>query len=133
MRKKVRESVSRQKKMIREATAAADGSAAGETGTADNGSTGNNAATNSDTGNKDNAIQKAADKKVVIEKTAIQKVEDYAKECAQRTAENALSSLTGSIKQQSDAKIAALEKEKQAALSSSNFDIFTKTGHRRKV
>jgi uncharacterized coiled-coil DUF342 family protein len=56
-------------------------------------------------------------KKTEIKKTAIQKAEDYAKKSANKLAAEGLAILTNSIKQQSEAKIAALEKDKALELS----------------
>jgi len=56
-------------------------------------------------------------KKVSIIKTAINEVEDYAKKSASKIADQAATVLTNSIKKQSDAKIAALEKDKAAELT----------------
>ena len=71
------------------------------------------------------AIQIAQTKKnedtiVTIKKLALQQVEDYAKQSAGKIATDALNVLTSSIKQQSDVKIAALEKDKSAELSNSS-------------
>ena len=60
------------------------------------------------------------DKTVKDREKLIDKVEDYAKKSENKIAAYALSTLTDSIKRQSEAKIAALEKEKQAALSNRN-------------
>jgi hypothetical protein len=64
--------------------------------------------------------QKDADKIVEIKKTAQQQVEDFARQSAGKIASDALNVLTGSIKQQSDAKVAALEKDKAAELSNNS-------------
>jgi hypothetical protein len=64
--------------------------------------------------------QKKEDKIVRIKKTGIQQVEDYAKQSAAKIATNALQIITSNIKQQSDAKIAGLEKDKAAELSNSS-------------
>lgn len=64
--------------------------------------------------------QSTADKTVEIKKTALQQVEDYAKQSAGKMATDAINIITNSIKQQSDAKIAALEKDKAAELSNSS-------------
>lgn len=61
--------------------------------------------------------QKTEDQVVKIKKTALQQVEDYAKQSGTKIAGDALNLLNNSIKQQSEAKIAALEKEKNAELS----------------
>ena len=66
------------------------------------------------------AVKDTAKKTVEIKKTALQQVEDYAKQSAGKIATDALNILTSSIKQQSDAKIAALEKDKSAELSNSS-------------
>jgi hypothetical protein len=63
--------------------------------------------------------QNLQNKIVTIKKTALQQVEDYAKQSAGKIATDALNVLTSSIKQQSDAKIAALEKDKAAELTNS--------------
>ena len=52
-----------------------------------------------------------------IKENALQKFEEYAKQSDQKIASAAFSILSNSIKQQSDAKIAALEKDKAAELS----------------
>ncbi|MDB4903095.1 MAG: hypothetical protein JWQ63_2376 [Mucilaginibacter sp.] len=64
--------------------------------------------------------QSTADKTVKKEKTALQQVEDYAKQSAGKIATDALNVLNKSIKQQSDAKIANLEKDKAAELSNNS-------------
>jgi hypothetical protein len=64
--------------------------------------------------------QSTADKTVEIKKTALQQVEDYTKQSAGKMATDALNVLTSSIKQQSNAKIAALEKDKAAELGNSS-------------
>jgi hypothetical protein len=64
--------------------------------------------------------QSTADKTVEIKKTALQQVEDYAKQSAAKIATDALNVLNKSIKQQSDAKIANLEKDKAAELSNNS-------------
>ena len=61
--------------------------------------------------------QKTEDQVVKIKKTALQQVEDYAKQSGTKIAADALNLLNNSIKQQSEAKIASLEKEKNAELS----------------
>jgi len=61
--------------------------------------------------------QQDADKDAKIKKTAIQQVEDYAKQSAGKIASDAFSILNTSIKQQSEAKIAALQKDETAELS----------------
>ena len=58
-----------------------------------------------------------ADQVVTIKKTALQQIEDEAKKSAGTIAANALNTLKNSIKQQSDAKIAGLEKDKAAELN----------------
>ncbi len=82
----------------------------------------------------DETLKNAKDKekeKVEIKKTAIQqvenyakqsalKLEDYAKKNAGKIATDALNMLTNSIKQQAEAKIAALEKDKAAELKNSS-------------
>jgi hypothetical protein len=60
--------------------------------------------------------QGTANKKVELEKTALQKVEYYAKQSTGKIASDALNALNNSIKQQSDAKISALEKDKASEL-----------------
>jgi len=67
-----------------------------------------------------NNVQKEEDKKVEIKKTALQQVEDYAKQSGAKIATDALNMLNNSIKQQADAKVAALEKDKAAELSNSS-------------
>src|SRR5581483_10153347 len=67
-----------------------------------------------------NMVQQLENKVVEVKKTAIQKVEDYAKKSAAKIAADALNTLQKSIQQQSAAKIAALEKEKNTELSNSN-------------
>jgi hypothetical protein len=62
----------------------------------------------------------AAKPSVEIKKTAIQQVEDYAKKSAGKIAMDALNTLNNSIKQQSDAKIAALERDKANELNNSS-------------
>lgn len=57
---------------------------------------------------------------VKIKKTALQQVEDYAKQSAGKIATNALTTLSNSIKQQADAKVAALEKDKNSELSNTS-------------
>ena len=57
---------------------------------------------------------------VEIKKSALQQVEAYAKKSAGAIATDALNVLTSSIKQQSEAKIAGLEKDKAAELSNSS-------------
>ncbi|GAC1312354.1 MAG: hypothetical protein NVSMB24_33690 [Mucilaginibacter sp.] len=70
---------------------------------------------------KNLTIEKSdADKTVEIKKTALQQVEDYAKKSAGKIASDALNTLNNSIKQQSDAKIAALEKGKANELNNIN-------------
>ncbi|HEY0246218.1 MAG TPA: hypothetical protein VGC01_11690, partial [Mucilaginibacter sp.] len=64
--------------------------------------------------------KKNEDQKVAIKKTAIQQVEDYAKQSGAKMATDALNTLSNSIKQQSAAKIAALEKDKAAELSNTS-------------
>ncbi len=66
------------------------------------------------------AVKEMQDTIVTMKKTALQQVEGYAKQSAGKIATDALNILTNSIKQQSDAKIAALEKDKSAELSNSN-------------
>jgi len=62
----------------------------------------------------------AEDQKVSIKRTALQQVEDFSKQSASRMESDAINILTNSIKQQSDAKIAALEKDKAGELSNAN-------------
>jgi len=64
--------------------------------------------------------QANAGKIVKIKKDAIKKVEDYAIQSAGKIATGALDILNNSIRQQSEAKIAALEKDKAAELSNSS-------------
>ena len=64
--------------------------------------------------------KKTEDAIVKIKKTALQQVEDYAKQNAGKIAGDALNILNNSIKQQSGAKIAALEKDKAAELSNTS-------------
>jgi hypothetical protein len=66
------------------------------------------------------AAKTEADQTVALKKTAIQQVEDYAKQSAGKLATEALSALNNSIKQQSAAKIAGLEKDKTAELSNNS-------------
>ena len=61
--------------------------------------------------------QGTEDKIVAIKKTAIQQVEEYAKQSAGKIAADALNALNNSIKEQSAAKIAALQKDEAAELS----------------
>ena len=130
--KHVKKSVDRQLEMFKKAAAAADGSCPCETGQA-NSETGdtaesntgkseedNDGTTGADTGKKEISDKKAANKKISLWQQTTQKIEDFAKQSESKIAAYALNTLTDSIKRQSDAKIAALEKEKQAALSSSN-------------
>jgi len=70
-----------------------------------------------ETDKKDNA---EADQSAKIKISALKQVEDYAKQSAGKIAENALSTLTKSIGQQTQAKIAALEKDKANELSNSS-------------
>ena len=55
-----------------------------------------------------------------IKKTALQKFEDYAKQNGVKMATDALNTLNASIKHQSGAKVAALEKDKAAELRNAN-------------
>ena len=60
------------------------------------------------------------DQAVVLKETALQQVEDFAEKSAGKIADDSLKILTSSIKQQSDLRIAALEKNKSAELSNSS-------------
>ena len=62
-------------------------------------------------------VQDNLNNEIVIKKKALQEVEDYAKQSGSKMATDALNSLNNSIKQQNDAKIAALEKDKVNELS----------------
>jgi orotidine-5'-phosphate decarboxylase len=66
------------------------------------------------------AVKIIVDKASDIKKTALQQFEDYAKQSAGKIEADAMNLLTNSIKQQSAAKIAALEKDKTAELSNSS-------------
>jgi len=59
------------------------------------------------------------DKKIAIKKSALKEVEDYAKKNAVQIGTDALNALSNSIKQQSAAKVSALEKDKDAELNNS--------------
>jgi hypothetical protein len=61
--------------------------------------------------------QKTVNKTVKIKKKALQQVEEYAKQSAVKIANDALNALGNGFKQQSDAKVAALEKDKANELS----------------
>lgn len=65
-------------------------------------------------------VQQTEDKIVDIKKTSLQKVEDFARESGAKVAGDALTMLQDSIKRQSEAKIAGLEKDKANELSNSN-------------
>ncbi|HTD41582.1 MAG TPA: hypothetical protein VK671_13225 [Mucilaginibacter sp.] len=65
-------------------------------------------------------VKDAVKKEVEIKKTGLQQVEEYAKKSAGKISTDALNILANSIKQQSEAKIAALEKDKAAELSNRN-------------
>ncbi|HWZ15696.1 MAG TPA: hypothetical protein VNW95_10715 [Mucilaginibacter sp.] len=65
-------------------------------------------------------VKKTAEETVGIKKTALREVEDYAKKSAGKIAANAINTLKDSIKQQSEAKIAALEKDKANELNNSS-------------
>jgi hypothetical protein len=67
-----------------------------------------------------NGDQKAANTSVEIKKKALQQIEDYAKKSAVKMGTDALNAVSNSIKQQSDAKIAALEKDKANELNNSS-------------
>jgi len=60
------------------------------------------------------------DKKVAIKKSALKEVEDDAKKSAVQIGTDALNALSNSIKQQSAAKVSALEKDKDAELNNSS-------------
>jgi len=66
------------------------------------------------------AVTSSENKVAAIKKSVIKQVEDYAKKSAGKIATDALKFLNTSIKQQSQAKIAALEKDKGAELSNSS-------------
>jgi hypothetical protein len=66
------------------------------------------------------AAKTTSDAVVKIKKTALQQIEDYAKQNEQKIATEALTALSNSIKQQSAAKIAALETQKNVELANSN-------------
>jgi hypothetical protein len=87
--------------------------------TPDTGS-GNSPAQQPADGFKTDLIQKNENQIVAVKKTAIQQVEDYAKQSAGKIASDAFSILNTSIKQQSAAKIASLEKDKTAELSNTS-------------
>ncbi|MDP9080918.1 MAG: hypothetical protein M3O71_26155 [Bacteroidota bacterium] len=59
-------------------------------------------------------------KEIKLKKTAIQQVEDYAKQSGARVATDALKTLDDSIKQQAEAKVVALEKNKAAELTNTS-------------
>jgi hypothetical protein len=71
-------------------------------------------------GFKTDILKQYEDKKVEIKKTALQQAEELAKKSEDKIAAYALSALTNSIKQQADAKVAALEKNKTAELSNNS-------------
>jgi hypothetical protein len=64
--------------------------------------------------------QKNEDQVASIKKASSQQVEDYAKQSEGRIAAHAFNTLNAAIRQQSAAKIAALEKDKAAELSNAN-------------
>jgi len=66
------------------------------------------------------AIQDDANNVAKVNKTLLQQLEADVKKSGVSTAMNALSQLSSSIKQQSDAKVAALEKDKNAELSNTS-------------
>ncbi|MDF2430815.1 MAG: hypothetical protein JWP44_446 [Mucilaginibacter sp.] len=132
--KKVKESVDRQKKKYKELKNGVDGVCTGQSKPAtDNGKTiqsdtreepvspDNPTSTAQTTSNAQNEqVKNTVAKETEIKKTALQQVEDYAKQSAGKIAADALNMLNNSIKQQSAAKIAALEKDKTAELSNSS-------------
>jgi hypothetical protein len=61
--------------------------------------------------------QDTAKKTVDIKKAALDKIEDYAKQNAQKIATDTIKSLTDSVKQQEAAKLASLDKDKSAELA----------------
>ncbi|MGN6398727.1 MAG: hypothetical protein ACTHMI_24380 [Mucilaginibacter sp.] len=61
--------------------------------------------------------QDTAKKTVDIKKSALDKIEDYAKQNAQKIATDAIKSLRDSVKQQEAVKLASLEKDKSAELA----------------
>ena len=65
-------------------------------------------------------VQADAQKVVAINKTTLQQIEDAAKQSAGKVATDALNTLQNSIKQQADAKVAALESQKNVELSNTN-------------
>ena len=65
-------------------------------------------------------VKKQEEQIVAIKKTALQQIEDYAKKSTGKIASEALYLLTNNIKQQSETKIAGLEKDKAAELRNSN-------------
>ncbi|MDB5136853.1 MAG: hypothetical protein JWP37_3456 [Mucilaginibacter sp.] len=65
-------------------------------------------------------VQDSENKVVAIKKTALQQVEDYAKQSTIKIATSALSALNAGIKQQSDAKIKAMEADKANELNNSS-------------
>jgi len=64
--------------------------------------------------------QKTEDQKTAIKKNALQEVEDFAKQSGGRIATDALNILSNGIKQQTSAKISALEKDKASELNNSS-------------
>jgi hypothetical protein len=66
------------------------------------------------------SVQDSENKVVAIKKTALEQVEDYAKKSTVKIATSALSALNAGIKQQSDAKIKALEADKANELNNSS-------------
>jgi hypothetical protein len=70
---------------------------------------------------KDLTHQKKTENAIVtIKQNALKTIEEYAKQSAGKIATDAFGILTQSIKQQSNAKVAALEKDKQAELNNSS-------------
>jgi len=61
--------------------------------------------------------QDTANKTVDIKKAALDKIEDYAKQNAQKIATDTIKSLADSVKQQEAAKLASLDKDKSAELA----------------
>jgi hypothetical protein len=64
--------------------------------------------------------QKTANQTVAIKKTALQQVEDFSRQSATKIAADALSVLTNSIKSQTGARLAALEKENASELANTS-------------
>ena len=64
--------------------------------------------------------QNDAQKVIAINKTTLQQIEDAAKQSAGKIATDALNTLQNSVKKQADAKVAALESQKNVELSNTN-------------